>query len=293
MIFLFSGAALISFAAVFVRLAQVGPDTAAFYRMFFGTIALVFLLWRDGSLRRIKGRMVGYALLCGLLFALDIMSWHRSIHYVGPGLATLLTNFQVFALTVVSLLVLHERPGRLFYLALPLAFVGLYLMVGVHWDSVGDDYQAGVGWGFLTALFYAAYVLGLKLSIPRLGGPGRKAFMTCVAAATGLIIGCWMLVSGVSFVIPTAMDFMWLAALGVLCQAAGWLFISRGMEGLSATLVGLGLLLQPALSYLWDILFFGKPFGVTDGIGAVLALGGIYMGVMGTRPSAGNRKKIR
>lgn len=292
MMSLFTGAALISFAAVFVRLAQVGPDTSALYRMVFGSLALVALLWRDGCLRRINRRLVGYAFVCGLLFALDIMCWHRAIHHVGPGLATLLGNFQVFALTAVSLVLLGERPGRLFYAALPLAFAGLYLMVGVNWDSAGVDYRAGVGWGLLTAMFYAAYVTSLKVSIPRLGEPCRKALMTCVPAATALFIGAWMLFSGESFVIPSAMDFLWLALLGVMCQAAGWLFITRGMEGVSAALVGLGLLLQPALSYVWDVLFFHKPLGVAEVSGAVLALCGIYLGVVATRPAPGHRKNV-
>ncbi len=37
------GATMISFSAVFVKLAHVGPTVAGFYRMFFGGLILVFL----------------------------------------------------------------------------------------------------------------------------------------------------------------------------------------------------------------------------------------------------------
>lgn len=278
---LFLGASMISFAAVFVRLAEVSADSSAFYRMFFGAMALALLMWREGHMRRIRGRVLGYATLCGVIFALDIMCWHRSILAIGPGMATLLGNFQVFMLTGVSVLFLRERPGALFYCAVPLAFVGLYLIVGVGWQGATPDYRAGVGWGLLTALFYAAYILMLKVSIRRLGEENRLPLMGVVPWATGACIGGFMLLSGTSFAIPSAMSLLWLMCLGVLCQAAGWLFITRGMQVVSAALVGLGLLLQPTLAYVWDVVFFAKPLSVLEVVGAGLALAAIYMGLLG------------
>ncbi len=283
MINLLLGAAMISFAAVFVRLTTVGPDVSAFYRMLFGGLALAVFMWREGHVRRVNSRVIKYAVLAGLLFALDIMCWHRSILAIGPGMATLLGNFQVFVLTAASVLVLGERPGKLFYLALPLAFLGLYLVVGVGWEHATADYKTGVFWGLLTALFYAAYLLCLKLFIPRLGQERRLALMAMVPWTTCLCIGGYILLDGQSFAVPLGMDLFWLVLLGVVCQAAGWLFITRGMQAVSAALVGLGLLLQPTLSYVWDVLIFAKPLAATELVGAGAALAAIYLGTVGGR----------
>ncbi|WP_147819949.1 DMT family transporter [Salidesulfovibrio onnuriiensis] len=284
MISLLLGAAMISFAAVFVRLAQVSPDVSAFYRMFFGGLALAVFLWREGHLRCISVRVVKYAVFAGVLFALDIMCWHRSILAIGPGMATLLGNFQVFVLTAASVLVLGERPGKLFYLALPPAFVGLYLVVGVGWgEEASADYRTGVFWGLLTALFYGSYLLCLKLCIPRLGEDRRQALMGVIPWTTCLCIGGYLLLDGQALAVPMGMDLLWLVLLGVICQAAGWLFITRGMQAVSAALVGLGLLLQPVLSYVWDVLIFAKPLTVAELAGAGLALAAIYLGTVGGR----------
>ena len=40
----------------------------------------------------------------GVFFSLDLWFWHRSIIYIGPGLSTLLANFQVFILMLVGIL---------------------------------------------------------------------------------------------------------------------------------------------------------------------------------------------
>lgn len=280
MISLFTGAAIISFAAVFVRAASVGADTSAFYRMVFGGLALAVLMWRQGALGSVNRKVFIHAAVCGLFFALDIMCWHRSILYLGPGMATLLGNLQVFVLTGVSVFVFRDRPGSLFYLGVPLALLGLYLIVGLGWESATQDHRAGVFWGLSTAVSYSGYVLGLKLSIPRLGECRRHALMTGVPLFTALYIGAFMLATSESFVIPSFTDLGLLLALGLLCQAVGWLFITRGMQGVSAALVGLGLLLQPLLSYVWDVVFFAKPLGMAEVTGAALALIGIYLGLV-------------
>jgi len=38
------------------------------------------------------------------------------------------------------------------------------------------------------------------------------------------------------------------------------------------------LLLQPTLSYVWDVLFFDKPTGTVEIAGVILALAGIFLG---------------
>ena len=47
-----AGAVMISFAAVFVRLADVAPTTSGFYRMLFGSIGLLVLIGVQPRLHR-------------------------------------------------------------------------------------------------------------------------------------------------------------------------------------------------------------------------------------------------
>ena len=88
------GAMMISFSAVWVKLAHVTPTVSAFYRVFFGGIFLLaILLARRETLWR-GWHCLKLSLLAAIFFALDLYTWHRSIAYVGPGLATILGNFE-------------------------------------------------------------------------------------------------------------------------------------------------------------------------------------------------------
>ena len=283
-----AGAVMISFAAVFVRLADVAPTTSGFYRMLFGAIALLALIGVQPHLHRGFGRgWMGSALIAAF-FAADMWFWHRSILFIGPGLSTLLANFQVFVLAAIGVLWFRERVGMKFAAAIALAAGGLWLLFGQEWSALPPDYRAGVIFGLLTALAYSGYILslrGLQIRQPHTRVEARLAQVTIL---TGLMLGTINIAEGHGFAIPDTRSLLALIALGVVCQVLGWLAITRGMPGLPASLVGLLLLLQPTLSMIWDAAFFGLRLEVFQLVGALLALAGIYLGM---RASAQQRRQ--
>ena len=96
------GAVLISTSAVFVKWVHMGPTASAFWRMALAAgmlLPFVFVArMRGGVASRPSPRVFGMVALAAVFFTFDLWMWHRSILYVGVGLATLLGNFQVFAL---------------------------------------------------------------------------------------------------------------------------------------------------------------------------------------------------
>ncbi|MFO7899086.1 MAG: DMT family transporter [Planctomycetota bacterium] len=146
-----AGAAMISFSGVFREWAAVEPTAAAFYRAAIGGVILAAIalamrarLWR--GVRRFLLTAVAAA-----IFTADLWLWHQSIDYVGTGLATLLTNFQVFLMAAFGILVLKERLTWRPAIAVPMAMAGLYLIVGREWGALSGDYRRGVWFGLLTA----------------------------------------------------------------------------------------------------------------------------------------------
>ena len=160
------GACTISFCPVFVKIANVGPAMAGFYRMIFGgfLLSIIVILRKDKFFFNRKHTFLN--LLCSILFALDLSLWHRSVHYIGPGLSTLLGNFQVFFMAAFGIFILKEKPSKLYICSIPLAMIGLYLIIGSQWSLIGGDYKRGVILGLLTALCYASYLLTLRKTIP-------------------------------------------------------------------------------------------------------------------------------
>lgn len=282
-----AGAILISFAAVFVRLADVAPSTSAFYRMLFGGIALAVLLMLRPDMRAgWRENWAGSALIAAF-FAADLWFWHRSIHYIGPGLATLLANFQVFILTLVGVVWLRERFGWRFASGLALAMGGLWLLFGRDWAALPPDYRMGVILALLTALAYAGYLLSLRGFQIRHHGIRAEARLLQVCVLCALMLGTVNLIEGNSFAIPNTGSLISLVALGIFCQVLGWLLITRGMTLLPAGLVGLLLLVQPAASVVWDMLLFGLRLEILQILGTLMALVGIYLGF-----KAAARRKI-
>ena len=283
---LVTGAVMISFSAVFVRLVSVPPTVSGFYRMLFGgSILLGVMLWRREQIRVARSDLpfMGLAALC---FAADLMLWHRSILYVGPGLATLLANFQVFVLAAVGVVIFKERLSVLQVAAIALAMVGLALLVGSNWADLPPLYHWGVVLGLCTAGAYAGYLLSLRRI--RTGGEAGSAYatITVLSLTTAVVLAAAVGVEGDSFAIPRWSDAGWLFLYGLIPQVLGWVLISNSMVKVGAAQVGLVLLLQPTGSIVWDCLFFGRRFTVVELAGAVIALAAIYMGTLKARQPA-------
>ncbi|AMK10339.1 DMT family transporter [Pseudodesulfovibrio indicus] len=271
------GAVLISFSSVMVVLAGLPPEVTGFYRLTGGGVAMLLVLASRGRLRLFTPNVLKWGFVAAIFFAGDFIFWHRSIAYVGPGLSTMLGNFQVIPLAVVSALFFKERMPPRMYAAIPLALAGLYLMVGVGWSGFSADYRMGVFFGLMTAFFYALYMLSLKYALAK-DKADSLVLASAAALFTGLIMGAIGAVEGQSFVVPTLKSLAAISTLALACHAVGWFLITRGIQNVRGALVGLVLLLQPTLSFVWDILFFGKPVDVVELSGVGLALVGIYIG---------------
>ena len=275
---LFAGAVLISFSPVLVRLVSVSPTTSGFYRLVLGGAALaLFLLMTGRNLSFSRGAWIAL-LMSAVFFAMDLWFWHRSIIYVGPGLATLLANFQVFFMTAAGVVLLRQRPTGTQLVAIPLAMVGLTMIIGLDWQGLREDYRIGVIFGLLTAVCYAGYLLTMRQA--RTGSahavPSREIAVLSLIAAS--ILGVVAVAEGQSLAIPTINDAIWLACYGLLVHALGLMFIASSLAKVTTTQVGLALLLQPSLSFTWDILFFDRPLTVLEAIGAAVTLAAIYLG---------------
>lgn len=275
-----AGAFLISFSPIFVKLANVSPTNSAFYRVFFGTLFLgLAACWlkTSGRLQRQSYFLIGF---CGFIFSLDLFVWHQSILYIGPGLATLLGNFQVFLLALFGVLFLKEKVGFRFIISLPMAISGLFLLLAPGWSTFSSNYKIGIFLGFLTALCYAVYLLSLR-KLQSTNDSFDILPLTLVSAASSVWLGLLIIFSSESFHIPDVQSLFSLLGLGFCSQTVGWLLIATAMPKIKASFTGLVLLLQPSLSFIWDVLFFDRQTSGLNWLGVVITLTAIYMGITG------------
>jgi drug/metabolite transporter (DMT)-like permease len=273
-----TGALMISFSGVYVKLAHVSPTVSGFYRVFLGGLMLLIIvllrrerLWKDFS-------HFALTVICGFVFAADLFVWHRSVCYTGPGLATILGNFQVFLLALFGVAVLGEKISLSLILAIPLAMTGLFMIVGIDWNLMGENYKAGIFFGFATAVCYCGYILILRKIQSVKDGLSAMATLTVVSLSAAAFLGIEGWLEKNSFVIPDMQSLFSLFAYGIFSQVIGWILITKGLPQIRASLAGLLLLIQPSFAFIWDMLFFDRqatPMSIT---GAILALTAIYMG---------------
>jgi drug/metabolite transporter (DMT)-like permease len=279
-IHLIAGAVMISFSGVWVKISNVTPTVSGFYRVLFGGIFLLAAACWQKELAWKGHYRFGLGLLCGLFLALDLFFWHQSILYIGPGLATILGNFQVFLLAGLGVAFMGEKASLRFFLAILMAILGLFLVVGIQWNQLGSDYKIGVYLGLATAVAYTAFLLALR----RLQSGQSSAItfhgMMLVSFATALFLGLRAIYSGDSFIIPDVQSWAALVLLGLTSQGIGWILISNALPRVRASFAGLILLLQPSLAFIWDVLLFQRATSTVNWIGVITAITAIYLGTV-------------
>ena len=288
-------ALIISTSSVWVKLTDMSPTVIGFYRMSIGGLLLLLMCWWQRTELWRGMTYFGWLLLGAFFFAIDLWVWHRSINYIGPGLATVLGNFQVFFMALFGVLFFSEKIGWKFMVGLGMTFAGLFLLVGMNWFAYDANYQLGVFFGLATAIAYTGFMLSLRHVQSQNHALTPVANLGILSLLCALILALQVFLEAGDFRIPNWQSGFSVLTLGVFCQVVGWLLITRSMPHLPTSVVGLLLLLQPAMSMVWDVLFFARPTGISDVMGLILVLCGIYLATLkrsASLPSASQSETI-
>lgn len=285
LLWMLAGAAIIGSNGLMVRFAETPATISAFYRMLFAGLMLAAVLTVQGGWRPLPRAVWWWCGAAAAAFAADLWLWHRSILLVGPGLATLLANAQVFFMALAGMLLFGERVGLRFASGIALAFLGLYLMLGGDWDSLPAGYRWGVWAGLGTGLCYALYNLSLRraqaearISRGAAGGhPPVIQVLAVIALLCAALLGLAGLAEGSPFAIPGWESLFWLLVLAGFGHCLSWMLISRAMEHLKVAVVGLLLLLQPIVAFLLDLLVLDITVEPRAWAGLALTLAGIFL----------------
>jgi drug/metabolite transporter (DMT)-like permease len=190
-------------------------------------------------------------------------------------------------MALAGALFLKEKLPAAYLLSIPIAVTGLFLVVGFQWDALGVQYQLGIFFGLAASVCYAAFLLSLrKLQTDHLKSSLFTVLMLVSLTSAGFI-AVEMVYMRETFIIPDFQSLVSLTALGFLSQGVGWILITNALPHIRVSLSGLILLLQPALAFLWDVLFFGRPTSGLNWLGVIIVLTAIYSGSLGTKRKKG------
>ena len=247
-----------------VRLADVGPVAAGFWRL---ALALPFLLvigWRQHRGRPFPGwAMILLVAAGGLFFAADLAAWHAGILRTKLANATLFGNFASFLFTIYGFLLLRTAPRPMQFLALGLAAIGAALLLGSSYELSSANFTGDL-LALLAGLFYTFYLV----AVDRARQAMKPWPVLAIATAGGTLpILLFALALGEQ-VIPH--DWLPVIALSISSQLIGQGLLVYAMGHVSPVVVGLCFLTQPIASAAIGWIAFGERLSAGDGIGAVL-----------------------
>ena len=274
------GALGISTAPVLFSLADVHPTTGAVWRFLYALPVLLPLCLLRGRGALGDRAWLPFAALSGVFFAADMALWHHSVVLIGAGPGTLLVNTQVLWVALFGLLFLHESPSRAFWLALPVAFAGMFLISGGGLGGIpGGDDRLGLLAAAIASFCYAGVLITLRQSQRASSVPAEATLAVQVLVALALL-------TGVGFAegsLPASLagwQHGWLALLGVGAQAFAWILITVGLRELPGHHGALILIAQPVASLLLGWLILDQSLTAPRVAGAALIVAAILLAVL-------------
>ena len=263
---LLAGNIAIAFGPLLVRFADSGPIATGFWRLALATPFLFFVGYRFGFRFSALGKStIWLATIAGLFFGVDIILWHIGIFQTKMANATLFANCASLILVVYGIFVARKMPSKWESAAVLFAFVGAALLMGQSLDLSplhfqGDILSLGAG---LTYTVYLVLMMRVRQNTESWGALGMASAVAAVILLTASIVAGEQ-------VIPTV---WWpVVLLAFTSQFFGQGCLTYALPHFSPLVIGLALLLQPALSAAAGWLAFGETLTAMDFTGSALVM---------------------
>lgn len=277
---LLGGNVALALGPLLVRLADTGPVSAAFWRLF---LALPFLV----LFARMAGQRLGgmprktlvLVAIGAFAFAGDLASWHIGIGMTRLGNATLFGNAGSIILLFWGFIIARTLPRGLEWLAIVCALGGAAILMGRSLEIstatfVGDLFCVAAG------LLYAVYLLTLQGERARFGSWSLLVWVSVFACPVLLALAFAL----GEPVLPT--DWTPVVVLFITSQLIGQGLLVFSLGHFPPLIIGLALLTQPAIAAVIGYSVFGEVLSLLD-IGGMVLLGSALVVARATTRKAG------
>ena len=278
---LIAGAIGISFSPIFARISELGPTATAFHRVLLAAPILVaFLSYADGRAKpataprqRLGRREYWLLAISGIAFAADLGFWHWSIQLTSVANSTLLANLTPIFVTLAAWLIFRERISGLFLIGLALALGGVTVMVRASF-AIDSAHVWGDVLGVITAVFYATYLLTVKLLRETLSTLRIMTWSTVITAVCLLPVA---IISGNDLIAVTWAGWAVLIGIAWFSHIGGQGLIAYALAHLPAAFSSVALLVQPMAAALLAWLILDEALGTLQAFGGAVVIVGIAL----------------
>ena len=261
----------LAFGPWFVRLADVGPIAAGFWRIGLAVPVLMALAigsgWRPAGMGRAMWLMLAAA---GVCFASDLGSWHVGILRTTLANATLFGNSATLLYPIYGFIVARSLPSRAQALALLFAAIGAALLMGRSYELSSRNF-AGDLFCLFAGLLYTGYFIVMARARATLA-PLPALALSSLASLLPLLLVAFALGERV-----WPHDWTPLIGVALASQVLGQGLMIYALGKLSPLVVGIGLLTQPIVAGAVGWLAYDERLGTADLVGAVLVAAALVL----------------
>lgn len=276
LIALIAGNVALAFGPWFVRLADVGPLAAGFWRLSLAAPLLVALSF-VGTRQPFRAASVLWLtlLVSGIAFAADLGSWHLGITRTTLANATLFGNSATLMFPIYGFLVARAWPTRTQGAALGLAAIGAALLLGRSYE-LSSRHLAGDLLCLLAGTLYTVYFI--------LMARARTALAPIPALTLSTLAGMLPLLLAAMLMGETIWPQNWgiLIGLALASQVVGQGLMIYALGHLSPLVVGIALLSQPIVAGAIGWIAYDERLGTLDFVGALLVAVALVLVRQGT-----------
>jgi len=193
---LFVGVLAVSFAAVFIRLAEAPPLAIAAYRM---AIAAALLLPFTSiktarSLLKLSRRDLSLVLLSGLFLALHFWLWITSLSYTSIASSVVLVTAHPAFVVIVSYFLWRERLHKAAFGGIAIAFTGV-IIISYSGLTFGSQAYLGNLLALMAGLVMGAYLITGRQLRARID---FVSYLTAIYAVAAIALLIAVAISGTS-----------------------------------------------------------------------------------------------
>lgn len=254
----------LAFGPWFVRLTDVGPVAAGFWRLGLAAPVLLAAAALTGQRPVAQARgLWGVLAIGGLAFAGDLATWHAGIHHTQLANATLFGNAATLIFPIYGFVVARSWPNRTQGIALGMAAIGGALLMGRSaqlspQNLIGDLLCLTAGVLYAVYFIIMARVRVTMHPLPALAFSSVFGTLPLLVAALALGERVW--------------PGNWgpILAIAIVSQLIGQSLMIYALGHLSPLVVGVALLSQPVVAGAIGWIAYDERLGLPDVAGALL-----------------------
>ena len=281
------GVVAVSFAAIFIRLADAPPLVIASYRLTIAAVVMVGLAagsWlRSGRVAPTKLTRKDMVLLgvSSTSLALHFWVWILSLEYTSVASSVVLVTTNSFIVAVASRVLFKEalHPHTVVGIAVGISG-GVVIALG---DAGSDEGLLGDLLAFGGAVAIVGYMLTGRTLRRHMS---VLTYNTWVYTGTAAILLVAATVAGGPFTGFTSETYLWMVMLALVPQVIGHSLLNWSLAHVTATAVTVAVMAEPVLAIALAIPILGEVPPWTSVLGGVLVLSGIYVALRNRRTEA-------